>query len=39
MGPLGSVYVDADTSFNVPAEQVAVVDTTGAGDCFLGVNV
>jgi fructose-1-phosphate kinase PfkB-like protein len=36
MGPLGSVFVDGETSFHVEAEKVVVVDTTGAGDCFLG---
>ena len=36
MGSEGSYYVDGATSFHVPALDVDVVDTTAAGDTFLG---
>lgn len=36
LGSSGSFYLDRETSFFVPAEKVNAVDTTGAGDCFLG---
>lgn len=39
LGPDGAFAVEADnaTSHRVPALAVNVVDTTGAGDCFVGV--
>lgn len=36
LGSHGSFYMDRDESFFVPAKKVNAVDTTGAGDCFLG---
>ena len=36
MGEKGSVIMTATESFFVPAAEVDVVDTTGAGDCFSG---
>ncbi|HEY6793084.1 MAG TPA: ribokinase, partial [Kineosporiaceae bacterium] len=36
LGPAGAVGVDAGRSYHVPAPQVEVVDTTGAGDAFTG---
>ena len=38
LGELGAAYcVDADAVWMVPAYTVPAVDTTGAGDCFMGV--
>jgi ribokinase len=37
LGGAGAVEITLDTHCFVPARQVAVVDTTGAGDCFCGV--
>ncbi len=36
MGPLGAVVVGASDHVHVPAATVPVVDTTGAGDAFVG---
>ncbi len=36
LGSHGSFFMDRDSSFFVPAKKVNAVDTTGAGDCFLG---
>ena len=36
MGGLGSLFVSADKVFHVPAEKVKAVDTTGAGDAYIG---
>jgi ribokinase len=36
LGPLGAVLVDGGEQVHVPAEKAAVVDTTGAGDAFVG---
>ncbi len=35
-GSQGCVVFDGDGQFSAPALPVAVVDTTGAGDCFVG---
>jgi ribokinase len=35
-GPRGAVVVTADTATSVAAFKAKVVDTTGAGDCFVG---
>ncbi len=37
LGAGGAVLVTADTLDFVPGRKAAVVDTTGAGDCFCGV--
>src|SRR5262245_39349588 len=36
LGEHGAVAVDRDGAHAVPGRKVAVVDTTGAGDCFVG---
>ena len=36
LGPRGAVVVTADGASAVPAFKAKVVDTTGAGDCFVG---
>lgn len=36
-GARGVLAVSGDTSVTVPALNLPVVDTTGAGDCFIGV--
>lgn len=36
LGSAGSLVVDASGSTSVPAHRVPVVDTTGAGDAFVG---
>lgn len=36
LGSAGSLVVDAFGSTSVPAHRVPVVDTTGAGDAFVG---
>lgn len=36
LGGLGAVVAQGDTAHHYPAEQVNVVDTTGAGDAFVG---
>lgn len=36
LGPLGAVVVSARDRVHVPASRVSVVDTTGAGDAFVG---
>ena len=36
LGENGCLIVDADGAINIPAEKVKVVDTTGAGDSFIG---
>jgi ribokinase len=36
MGPEGSLLASANTTDHVPAFQVNVVDSTGAGDAFMG---
>ncbi|HTX62356.1 MAG TPA: PfkB family carbohydrate kinase, partial [Acidimicrobiales bacterium] len=36
LGPLGAVVVSSDVRVHVPAGRVPVVDTTGAGDAFVG---
>ncbi|MEQ8718522.1 MAG: ribokinase [Acidimicrobiales bacterium] len=36
LGAHGVVVVTSDTTFEVGAHDVDVVDTTGAGDCFVG---
>lgn len=36
LGKEGSMLVTADTACNVPAVTAPAVDTTGAGDCFMG---
>ena len=33
-GPKGAYIASGDSRVHIPAHQVAVVDTTGAGDCF-----
>ncbi|RGC68607.1 ribokinase [Micromonospora sp. MW-13] len=35
-GPRGAAYSDADDTVLVPAQQVNVINTSGAGDTFLG---
>lgn len=37
LGGQGCVLVSADGALDVPAAPAAIVDTTGAGDCFTGV--
>lgn len=37
LGARGVVAFGAGDSFSAPGNDVAVVDTTGAGDCFVGV--
>ena len=37
LGARGARYIGSDGEFEVPAPQVAAVDTTGAGDVFAGV--
>ena len=36
LGPKGAFYMSEKESFFMEAEKVKAVDTTGAGDCFLG---
>ncbi len=36
LGPKGSIGISAETRLNVPAYEVKVLDTTGAGDAFWG---
>ena len=36
LGPRGALYVSADAEMHVPAPVVTAVDTTGAGDAFVG---
>lgn len=36
LGGNGSLYTDGTVTEHVPARKVQAVDTTGAGDCFLG---
>jgi ribokinase len=36
LGPRGALYVSADAEMHVPAPEVTAVDTTGAGDAFVG---
>ncbi len=36
LGPRGVLAVDGDKTLRVPGRQVTPVDTTGAGDCFVG---
>jgi ribokinase len=36
LGAVGALIVDGDDVVAVPAPEVAVVDTTGAGDCLCG---
>ncbi len=36
MGPEGSYIRSRDTEVRIPAHQVDAVDTTGAGDCYVG---
>lgn len=36
LGKSGAVYADADSDGHHPAPEVEVVDTTGAGDAFVG---
>ena len=36
MGDSGTLYIGPDSSFRVPAPTVDAVDTTGAGDAFVG---
>lgn len=36
LGPRGSLYVSAEEEAHIPAPQVSAVDTTGAGDAFVG---
>ncbi|TYP71081.1 carbohydrate kinase family protein [Paenibacillus methanolicus] len=35
-GPLGAVWYARDFSVSVPGQRVAAIDTTGAGDAFVG---
>ncbi|UXT43569.1 ribokinase [Agrobacterium leguminum] len=37
LGGQGCVLVSADSALDVPAAPAAIIDTTGAGDCFTGV--
>ena len=39
LGEKGSLYVDEETSFEVPPYKVKAVDTTGAGDSYCGAFV
>jgi ribokinase len=36
LGQRGSLYVNRETVHHVPVSPVRAVDTTGAGDCFMG---
>ncbi len=36
LGKLGVVVVEKNRMYQIPSKKVKVVDTTGAGDCFLG---
>jgi ribokinase len=36
IGARGALYVSTDTALHVPSPKVKAVDTTGAGDCFVG---
>jgi sugar/nucleoside kinase (ribokinase family) len=36
LGPRGCLIAGAENEIAVPAFEVEVVDTTGAGDCFVG---
>lgn len=36
LGPKGSFYMSEKEKFFIEAEKVKAIDTTGAGDCFLG---
>lgn len=36
LGPRGALAVREERSYRVPGRPVAAVDTTGAGDCFVG---
>lgn len=36
LGPRGSAALDKNGYYRIPAERVAAVDTTGAGDTFVG---
>ena len=36
LGPDGAVYTEGDSAEHVPSPEVNVVDTTGAGDAFVG---
>ncbi len=36
LGARGALYVTPDAEAHIPVEEVAVVDTTGAGDAFVG---
>lgn len=36
LGPAGALVADGETITHVPAPEVEVVDTTGAGDAFVG---
>ena len=36
LGPQGAAYLDRDELILVPGREVRAVDTTGAGDCFVG---
>lgn len=36
LGQNGSLLVSSEGSHHVPCKKVDVVDTTGAGDCYLG---
>jgi ribokinase len=36
LGAKGCILLSADQEFNLPAHSVKVVDTTGAGDAFIG---
>ncbi|HET7478198.1 MAG TPA: PfkB family carbohydrate kinase, partial [Rubrobacteraceae bacterium] len=39
LGPAGALVADRETVTHVPAPEVEVVDTTGAGDAFVGALV
>jgi ribokinase len=36
IGARGALYITADTMLHVPSPSVKAIDTTGAGDCFVG---
>ena len=36
LGAAGAVIADSSSATHIPAPQVEVVDTTGAGDAFVG---
>ena len=36
LGPDGAAFLDRDELIRVPGRKVRAVDTTGAGDCFVG---